>query len=140
MREGDKKQPGALKILELQKQGTAKNLYIASSAFLEISLGFRETVEWKLITETFRNLRGLTSIVKEVPMNSAIMSRAMDLQAIVQNCDLYHSLHAATAIEIDEWIISDDVFYDTIPNLRRTTLTEYIDDLEPAMTARPAGH
>ncbi len=139
MREGDKKQPGALKILELQKQGLAQNLFVASSAFLEISLGFRETVEWKLIIETFRNLRGLTSIVKEVPANSAIMSRAMDLQASIPNCDLYHSLHAATALEVDSWIISDDVFYDTIPNLRRSTLSEYIDDLEPAMTARPTG-
>ncbi len=139
MREGDKKQPGALKILELQKQGTAKNLYIASSAFLEISLGFRETVEWKLIIETFRNLRGLTSIVREVPLDSTIMSRAMDLQANVPNCDLYHSLHASTALEIDAWVISDDVFYDVIPNLRRSTLREYVDDLEPAMTARPAG-
>ena len=138
MREGDKKQSGALKILELQKLGFAKNLFIASSAFLEISLGFRETVEWKLIIETFRNLRGLTSIVKEVPTDSAIMSRAMDLQASIPNCDLYHSLHASTAIGVDSWIISDDVFYDTIPNLRRSTLSEYIDDLEPAMTARPA--
>ncbi len=138
MREGDKKQPGALKILELQKQGFTKNLFIASSAFLEISLGFRETVEWKLIIETFRNLRGLTSIVKEVPIDSAIMSRAMDLQASIPNCDLYHSLHSATALGVDGWIISDDVFFDTIPNLRRNTLGEYVDDLEPAMTAKPA--
>lgn len=96
-------------------------------------------MEWKLIIETFRNLRGLTSIVKEVPLTSAIMSRAMDLQALVQNCDLYHSLHSATALEIDGWVISDDVFYDTIPNLKRNTLAEYVDDLEPALTARPAG-
>ncbi len=68
------------------------------------------------------------------------MSRAMDLQASVQNCDLYHSLHAATAIEVDGEIISDDVFYDTIPSLKRCTIREYVDELEPVMTAKPAEH
>ncbi len=97
-------------------------------------------MEWKLILETFRNLRGLTSIVSEAHLDSAIMSRAMDLQASIQNCDLYHSLHASTALEYDAWIISDDVFYDVIPNLRRSTLAEYIEELEPALTAKPAEH
>lgn len=140
MREGDKKQPGALKILELQKLGIAKNLSVASSAFLEISLGFRETVEWKLIIETLRHFRGITSSVTEVPVTSAIISRAMDLQSSIQNCDLYHSLHAATAIETDGEIISDDVFYDTVPNLKRRTIDEYVKDVEPVLTTNPAEH
>ena len=126
LRKGDKKHSVSLEILRLHKNGLTTNLAVCGSAFAELAIGLRGRFSKAEIAETIRNVRALTRGIPEVGLTSTILLRGLELEERLSITNLYDCLHIATAIEHDSNIISDDRFYNSIPNLRRISLEAYV--------------
>jgi len=95
-----------------------KNIYVAVSALLEYELVHKSKgYEEDEIKEDL-NLFGRYPNLREAPITTYILVRAVELRR-TYNLTYFDSLHAATAISIDGKIISTDVVYDEIPELKR---------------------
>jgi len=107
----------ASKIFNAVSQGEIKNVAVAASALIEYELilrsrGYRDE-------EIAADIRAFTSIegMKEAPLTSEIILRALDLRVKYQ-LTYFDSLHAATATLWDGVIISVDKAYLRVRELK----------------------
>ncbi|MFQ6075818.1 MAG: PIN domain-containing protein [Candidatus Bathyarchaeia archaeon] len=125
LRKGDKKHGLSMEVLRLHKEGLTSNIVVCGSAFAELAIGLKGRLSRTETMEVLRNVRALTSSIPEAGLNSAILSRGLEPEERLSITNLYDCLHAATALEHDSSIVSDDRFYDSIPSLRRIGLEAY---------------
>lgn len=72
--------------------------------------------------ETLRSIRALTSEIPEKELTNTILLRGLELEAELNIGNLFDCLYAAATLRHDSIIVSDDKFYDSIKNLKRTSL------------------
>lgn len=123
LRKNDRKYALSKSILEIAKHG---DVLICGSAFVELGIGLRGSLKKAMIIETLQNLYALTSPVKEIPLNHSILLYALEIEQALGVSNLFDCLHAATAQSHDSKIISDDPFYDQVPNLERISFKDFV--------------
>lgn len=126
LRRGDKKHQLAVRILELAKARKVKKLAICGSAFVEIGVGLRGSLSRNDVIEVLRNLRVLTTPFTEIPLDSLIVMTGLEIEQKLSISNLFDCLHAATALNHDAVMVSDDRFYEQIPSLTRLSLTDFV--------------
>jgi len=124
LRKKDKKHGLSTSILEIAKD-RSKDLAICGSAFVELGVGLRGSLNKSEIIATMESLYALTSSIKEIPLRSTILIYGLVIEQTLGISNLFDCLHAATALSHDSIIISDDNFYDEVPNLRRVSLRDF---------------
>lgn len=125
LRKEDKRHALCTTILENAK-GKFKDLAICGSAFAEIAIGLRGTLSKSEITTTLESSRALVSSIKEIPLHSGILLSGLVLEQTLGVSNLFDCLHAATALSHDSVIVSNDHFYDEVPNLRRVSFRDFV--------------
>ncbi|MEM2106466.1 MAG: PIN domain-containing protein [Candidatus Bathyarchaeia archaeon] len=126
LRREDKKHRLCMTILDLAKTKKIKKLAICGSAFIEIGIGLRGSLARRDIVEVLRNLRALIIPVTEIPLTSLIVMLGLELEERLSVSNLFDCLHAATALNYDAVIISDDRFYEQVPNLTRLSFKDFV--------------
>jgi len=122
LRKGDKKHESCMAILELARARRVKKLAVCGSAFVEIGVGLRGSLTKADIVEVLRNLRALTTPMVEIHLSSLLLMSGLELEQRLSISNLFDCLHAATALSHDAVMVSDDPFYEEVPNLTRLTL------------------
>mgnify|MGYP001136891544 CR=1 FL=1 len=128
LRKEDKKHQTSMKVLELAKAGKVKKLAACGSAFVELGVGLRGSLKKHDIVEALRLLRALTNPIPEIPLSSLILMNGLELEQRLAISNLFDCLHAATALYHDAVIVSDDRFYEQVPNLRRLSLEYFVEE------------
>jgi predicted nucleic acid-binding protein len=128
LRKEDKKHQTSMKILELAKARKIKKLSACGSAFVELGVGLRGSLKKPDIVEALRLIRALTTPIPEIPLSSLILMNGLELEQRLAISNLFDCLHAATALDHDAVIVSDDHFYEQVPNLRRLSLEYFVDE------------
>jgi len=126
LRRRDKKHRLCMAILDLAKARKVKKLAICGSAFVEIGVGMRGSLVRQDIVEVIRNLRGLITSIPELPLGSLIIMAGLELEERLSVSNLFDCLHAATALSYDAVMVSDDRFYERVPNMKRLSLTDFV--------------
>ena len=116
----------SMQILDLAKSRKTKKLAVCGSAFIEIAVGMRGSLTRPNIVEVLRNLRAITTPVVEAPLSSSIVMSGLQLEQKLSVSNLFDCLHAATALSYDTTIVSDDRFYEQVPDLTRHSLTDFV--------------
>ena len=124
LRKKDKKHGLSTSILGIAKD-RSKDLAICGSAFVELGVGLRGSLSRSEIIATLESLYALTNSVKEIPLRSTILLSGLVIEQTLGISNLFDCLHAATALSHDSIIVSDDHFYDNIPNLKRVSLRDF---------------
>jgi predicted nucleic acid-binding protein len=109
----------------LQNAKSSSDVFICGSAFIELGIGLRGSLGSAEIIETLQNLYALTSPIREIPLTNTILLSGLEIVQELGISNLFDCLHAATAKSHDSVIISDDAFYDRVPNLERISLKEF---------------
>lgn len=115
-----------MQILNLAKAKKIKKFAVCGSAFIEIAVGMRGSLTRPDIVEVLRNLRAITTPLAEVPLSSVIIMSGLELEQRLSVSNLFDCLHAATALTYDAMIVSDDRFYEQVPDLTRLTLADFV--------------
>ena len=126
LRKGDRKHKLSMAILDIARS-KAKQVGICGSAFVEIGVGLRGSLSRAAIVETLHNLYALTSKIKEVPLNRTILLNGLEIEKSLEVSNLFDCLHSATALSQDSVIVSDDCFYDVVPNLKRLSFKDFVE-------------
>ena len=113
-------------ILELAKVRRTKKLAICGSAFIEIGIGLRGSLTKVDIIEVLRNLHALTNPIMKIPLSSFILLSGLELEQKISVSNLFDCLHTATALSHDAIMVSDDPFYEHVPDLTRLSLTDFV--------------
>jgi len=113
-------------ILDLAKARKVKKLAVCGSAFVEIGVGMRGSLVRQDIVEVIRNLRALITSIPELPLGSLIIMAGLELEERLSVSNLFDCLHAATALSYDAVMVSDDRFYERVPNMKRLSLTDFV--------------
>ncbi len=124
LRKKDKKHGLSTSILEIAKD-RSKDLAICGSAFVELGVGLRGSLSRSEIIATLESLYALTNSIKEIPLRSTILLDGLVIEQTLRISNLFDCLHAATALSHDSIIVSDDHFYDKVPNLKRVSLRDF---------------
>lgn len=125
LRKKDKKYGLSTSILEIAKD-RSREIAICGSAFVELGIGLRGSLNRSEIIETLQSLYALTSSVKEIPLSHTVLLSGLEIEDSLGITNLFDCLHAATAQSHDSVIISDDSFYDKVPNLERISLKDFV--------------
>lgn len=125
LRKEDKRHALCSTILEIAKD-KSNDLAICGSAFVEIAIGLRGTLSRSEIITTLESSHALVGPIKEIPLHSGILLSGLVLEQTLGTSNLFDCLHAATALSHDSMIVSDDHFYDEVPNLRRVSFRDFV--------------
>ncbi len=125
LRKKDKKHRLSTPILEIAKD-RSKDVAVCGSAFVELGVGLRGSLGRSEIVETLQSLYALTNSIKEVPLTRAVLLSGLEIEQRLEISNLFDCLHAATALSHDSMIVSDDQFYDKVPNLKRVSLRDFV--------------
>jgi len=128
LRKGDKKHQLSMAIIELAKARRAKKLAVCGSAYVEIGIGLRGSMTKTDIVEVLRSLRALTTSIAEIPIGSSLLMSALELEQKLSISNLFDCLHAATALDHDAMMISDDPFYEKVPGLTRLSIKDFVKE------------
>jgi len=123
LRKKDKKYGLSTAILETAAESS--ELAICGSAFVEVGIGLRGSLGRTEIIETLRSLYALTHSIREIPLTNTILLSALEIEQELGTTNLFDCLHAATAKSHDAIIVSDDPFYDDVPDIKRITLKDF---------------
>lgn len=125
LRKKDKKHILCTPILEIAKD-RSREVAICGSAFVELGIGLRGSLNRSEIIETLQSLSALTNSIREIPFSRAILLSGLEIEHSLGITNLFDCLHAATAQSHDSIIVSDDSFYDKVPNLKRVSLKDFV--------------
>ena len=126
LRKGDKKHQLCMQVIDLAKARKTKKLAVCGSAFIEIAVGMRGSLTGSNVVELLRNLRAITIPMVEVPLSSHTVISGLELEQRLSVSNLFDCLHAATALNYDATIVSDDNFYEQVPDLIRLSLADFV--------------
>jgi len=103
----------------------AKGVAICGSAFIELGVGLRGSISRSEIIETLQSVYALTNRIKEIPLSRTVLLSGLEIEQTMGVSNLFDCLHASTALSHDSIIVSDDPFYDKIPDLKRISLRDF---------------